>query len=71
MMVDSGAAITLVTVAWARVHGLKVTPKTGLAIRSANGDMVDILGTTAMTLQLSPTLDLDVTDVTVSSGDFY
>ena len=24
-----------------------------------------------MTLQLSPTLEVDVTDVTVSSGDFY
>ena len=71
MMVDTGAAVTLVTKLWAETHGLKVSPTTGVTIRGADGQVLEVAGTTQMTLQLSPTLEVDVTGVTVSSGNFY
>ena len=71
MMVDTGASITLVTRKWAETHGLTVIPASGISITGANGTPVDIVGTCSMTVQLSPTLELDVGDVNVSSGDFY
>ena len=70
-MVDTGASITLVTRKWAETHGLTVIPASGISITSANGTPVDMVGTCSMTVQLSPTLELDVGDVNVSSGDFY
>ena len=71
MMVDTGASITLVTRKWAETHGLTVVPASGISITGANGTPVDMVGTCSMTVQLSPTLELDVGDVNVSSGDFY
>ena len=71
MMVDTGAAVTLVTRVWADAHGLRVSPPSGVTIRGAAGHSVEVVGTTQMTIQLSPTLEVDVTDVTVSAGDFY
>ena len=70
-MVDTGASITLVTRKWAEIHGLTVTPVSGINITGANGAPVAMVGTCSMTVQLSPTLELDVGDVNVSSGDFY
>ena len=70
-MVDTGASITLVTCKWAEIHGLMVTPVSGISITGANGARVDMVGTCSMTVQLLPTLELDVGDVNVSSGDFY
>ena len=71
MMVDTGASITLVTRKWAETHGLTITPVLGISITGANGAPVDMIGTCSMTVQLLPTLELDVGDVNVSSGDFY
>ena len=71
MMVDTGASITLVTRKWAETHGLKITPVSGISITGANGAPVDMIGTCSMTVQLSPTLELDVGDVNMSSSDFY
>ena len=71
MMVDTGASITLVTRKWAETHGLTITPVSGISITGTNGAPVDMIGTCSMTVQLSPTLELDVRDVNVSSGDFY
>ena len=70
-MVDTGASITLVTRKWAETHGLTVIPASGISITGANGTPVGMVGTCSMTVQLSPTLELDVGDVNVSSGDFY
>ena len=70
-MVDTGASITLVTRKWAETHGLTITPASGISITGANGSPVDMIGTCSMTVQLAPTLELDVGDVNVSSGDFY
>ena len=70
-MVDTGASITLVTWKWVETHGLTITPVSGISITSANGTPVDMIGTCSLTVQLSPTLELDVGDVNVSSGDFY
>ena len=71
MMVDTGASITLVTQKWAETHGLTITPVSGISITGENGAPVDMVGTCSMTVQLSPTLELDVGDVNVSSGDLY
>ena len=71
MMVDTGASFTLVTRKWAETHGLMITPVLGISITGANGAPVDIVGTCSMTVQLSPTLELDVGDVNVFLGDFY
>ena len=49
VMVDTGASMTLVTDAWAKAHGLKVTPKQ-LAVRGANNQAVNMLGVTSFTL---------------------
>jgi predicted aspartyl protease len=46
MMVDTGAALTLVTKKWADVHGLKVNPAKKVAVRGAGGIDVTVLGTT-------------------------
>ena len=50
MMVDTGAAVTLVTKVWAETHGLKISPSTGVTIRGASGQAVEVVGTTQMTL---------------------
>ena len=71
MMVDMGASITLVTRKWVETHGLTITPVLGISITGANSAPVDMVGTCSMTVQLSPTLELDIGDVNVSSGNFY
>ena len=40
-------------------------------ILGANGTMVKIVGTTSMTLLLVPTLEIDVSNVAICSGNFY
>ena len=37
MMVDTGAAVTIVTKQWAAAHGLQVTPGKKINIRGAGG----------------------------------
>lgn len=67
MMIDTGASMTLVTEAWARAHKLKITPK-HLTIRGADNKSIAMLGVTKMTVQLTPTLEMDVDSVAVCEG---
>jgi hypothetical protein len=71
MMVDSGAAITMITKKWAETHKLRISPSTNVNIKGAAGNNVGIIGTTAFSVQLSPTLEMDLAEVLVSEGDFY
>ena len=56
---------------WAEAHGLTMKEKAAEYISGTNGTVVKIVGTTSMTLFLAPTLELDVANVAVCSGDFY
>ena len=71
MIVNTGVAITLLTKKWADAHGLTVKEKAAEYISGANGTVVKIVGMTRMTLLLAPTLELDVANVAICSGDFY
>ena len=51
--------------------GCPVREKAAEYILGANGTAVKIIGTTSMTLILAPTLEVDVSNVAVCSGDFY
>ena len=70
-MVNMGAAITLLMKKWADAHGLTMKEKVAKYISGANGTAVKIVGTTSMTLLLVPTLELDVANITICSGNFY
>ena len=48
-----------------------VKEKVAEYILGANGMVVKIVGMTSMTLLLVPTLELDVANITVCSGDSY
>ena len=71
MMVDTGTSITLVTRKWVETHGLMITPVLSISITTANSAPVYMVGTCTMMVQLLPTLELDVGDVNMSSGNFY
>ena len=49
-MVDTGAAITLLTKKWADAHRLPIKEKAAEYISGANGTMVKIIGMDSMTL---------------------
>ena len=70
-MVDTGAAITLLTKKWVDAHGLTIKEKAVRYISGANGTMVKIVGTTSMTLLMAPTLEIDVSNVTICLRNFY
>ena len=70
-MVDTGAAITLLMKNWADAHSLIVKEKAAEYISGTNRMVVKIVGTTSMTLLLALTLELDVTNITICSGNFY
>lgn len=70
-MIDTGAAVTMVTQAWADAHGLKVTQGKKINIRGAGGANVPTAGVTAFTIQLTPTLEIDLGNVVVAEGKFY
>ena len=71
LMVDMGAAITLLTKKWVDAHGMPVREKASKYISGTNGTAVKIVGTTSMTLLLAPTLEIDVSNIAVCSGSFY
>ena len=71
MMVDTGAGITLVTKQWAESHKLKISKPSAGKVYGAAGSEVAIVGTTAFTVQLTPTLEVDLANVSVSAGNFY
>ena len=70
-MVDTGAAITLLMKKWADAHGLPVREKVAEYISGTNGTVVKIVGTTSMTLLPAPTLEIDVLNFAIFSGNFY
>ena len=70
-MVDMGAAITLLMKKWMDAHGLTEKEKVAEYISGANGTVVKIVGTTSMTLLLAPTLEIDMANVAICSGNFY
>ena len=70
-MVNTGVAITLLMKKWADAHGLTMKEKVAKYILGANRTMVKIIGMTSMTLLLAPTLEIDVANVAICSGDFY
>ena len=70
-MVDAGVAITLLPKKLADTHGLNMKEKVAKYISGANGMVVKIVGTTSMTLLLALTLELDVANIAVCSGNFY
>ena len=73
MMVDTGAAVMLVSEGWCDSHHIKVRwDSTGGALMvGANNLKLQITGTTSFLLQLTPTLELEVTNVAVQKGSFY
>ena len=70
-MVNTGVAITLLMKKWVDAHSLAVNDKVAKYISGANGTSVKIVGITSMTLLLAPTLELDVSNITVCLGKFY
>ena len=70
-MIDTGAAVTLVTQAWATAHGLKVTQGKKISVKGAGGAAIPVLGYTQFTMQLTPTLEVDLSGVIVAEGQFY
>ena len=71
MIVDTGAAITLLTKKRPVAHGLNVKEKATKYISGANRIVVKIVGMTSMILLLAPTLELDVANVSICSGNFH
>ena len=70
-MVDTFAAITLLMKKWADAHGLTMKEKAAEYISGTNRTVVKIIGMTSMTLLLAPTLEIDVSNVAICSGNFY
>ena len=71
MMVSTGVAITLLIKKRADAHSLSMKEKAAEYISGTNGTAVKIVGPTNMTLLPAPILELDVTNVSICSGDFY
>ena len=71
MIVNTGAAITLLTKNWADAHGLTVKEKVAKYILGANRTVVKIVGMTSMIFLLAATFELDVANISICLGDFY
>ena len=71
MMVNTGAIITLLMKKWVDAQSLVVKEKVAKYISGINGTSVKIVGTTSITLLLVPMLELDMSNITICSGDFY
>ena len=70
MMVNTGTSITLVTRKWVETYALMVALVMGISITGTNGTPVEMVGTCTMMFQLSPMLELNISDINISSGDF-
>ena len=68
-MINIGVAITLLKKKWVDTHGLAIKEKVAKYISCANGTFVKIMGITSTTLLLAPTLKLDVSKITIFSGN--
>ena len=70
-MVNTGATITLLMKKWADAHGLTMKEKAAEYISGANGTVVKFVGMTSMTLLLAATLEINVANIAICSGNFY
>ena len=70
-MVDTGVDTTLLMKKYADAHDLAIKEKVAEYISGANGNSIKIVGTTSITLLLVPTLELDLPNIAVCSGNFY
>ena len=71
MIVHMGVAVMLLMTKWADTHGLTMKEKVAEYISGTNGTVVKIVCMTSMTLFLVPTLELDVANIAICSGNFY
>lgn len=71
VMIDTGAAVSMVTSAWANAHRLKVTQGKKISIRGAGGATIPTAGYTSFTIQLTQTLEADLGNVVVAEGKNY
>lgn len=63
-------AISLVSKISYNLYGLSINPKSGVTITSTLGKTLDIMGIASMIVILDPTLEVDLREVAMSSGDF-
>ena len=70
MMVDMGAAITLLIKKWVDADGLAVKEKVAKYVLGANSTSIKIVVTTSITLLLVPTLKLDMSNIAICLSNF-
>ena len=71
MMVNTCGAITLLMKKWVNAHGLTVKEKAVEYISGTNVTAVKIISSTSMTFLLAPTLEIDIANIAICSGNFY
>ena len=71
MMVNMGAATTLLMKKWVDMYDLLVKEKAAEYISGANGTSVRIVGMTSITFLLMPTLEMDMVNIAICLCDFY
>ena len=72
IMIDTGAALTLLSQEFAMVHNLTIKPiQNSFPVRSASGGDCEVIGKTDLTMILGRELELTLVDVTVHKADFY
>ena len=69
MKFNTGVAITLLTKKWVDTHGLTMKKKVAEYILGTNSTSIKIVSMNIMTLLLAPTLELDVANIAICSGD--
>ena len=71
MIVNTSVGIMQLTKKWADSHGLTMKKKAFEYIFGMNGITTQILGTTGISMLLTPTLEVDVANVALILGDLY
>ena len=71
MMVNMGAANTLPMKKWVDSHSLIIKEKVDEYISGTNGTVFRIVGMTSINILLAPTLELDIANVAICSGNLY
>ena len=71
-MIDTGAALSLVTQEFTKVHNLQVRPEQDpFPVKNASGGDCEVIGRTDFTMVLGRDLELTLVDVTVHRATFY
>ena len=70
-MANMGLAIMLLTKKWVENHSLTMKEKVAKYILGAKATVVEIVSMTSISLLLTPTLEMDMANVAVCSGNFY